>query len=88
MEYSKDDFFFELTPEKHCDGGPYMWSSDPEKMKYCSQFSPEDLSQYSCGAGFHGRPVHWTRSDMSDSDWNNRICQGNFKNYNDDPKVL
>lgn len=88
VEYSKDDFFFELTPEKNCQGGPYMYSSDPEKQKYCSQFSANDLAQYNCPAGFHGLPVHWERNDMSDADWTNRICDGNFKDYRDDPQVL
>lgn len=87
IQYSKDGFFFELTPEKNCDGGPYMYSSDPEKQKYCSQFTPEQIAQYNCTAGFHGRPVHWERNDMSDSDWTNRICDGNFNEYTD-PQVL
>ena len=87
IDYTKDDFFFQLTPEKECDGGPYMYSSNPENQKLCSKFSKQDLAQYSCCPGFHGRPVHWERNDMSDSHWNNTMCDGNFKDYND-PTVL
>jgi hypothetical protein len=87
FDYTKDDFFFQVTPEKQCDGGPYMYSSNPEKQKLCSKFSKQDLAQYSCPSGFYGRPVHWQRNDMSDSHWNNTMCDGNFKDYSD-PKVL
>jgi hypothetical protein len=84
---TKDNFFFELTPEKHCEGGSYMYSSSPEKQKFCSQFTPKDIKYYSCTKGFHGAPVHWERTDMSDSKWENKMCDGNFDEYND-PKVL
>lgn len=86
MTNIKDSFFFELTPEKKCDGGPYMYSSDPEKQKLCSQFSQEDLSKYSCCPGFHGRPVWFERSDESNKDWANTMCDNGFNN--DYPKVL
>lgn len=74
---NKDNFFFELTPEKHCSGGSYM-SSSPEKRKFCSQFTPEQLSQYECGTGFIGAPVHWERTDMSDCNWQNPMCKNGF----------
>ena len=83
----KDNFHFEVTPEKLCDGGPYMYSSNPEIKKLCDSFSNQDLAKYSCCPGFHGRPVWWERTNDTDADWNNPICKGNFKNY-DDPKVL
>jgi hypothetical protein len=86
-QYQKDNFRFELTPEKHCDGGPYMYSSDPVKKAYCSQFTPSQLAEYQCCKGFHGRPVHWNRTDMSDSKWENKMCDSNFNDYSD-PKVL
>jgi hypothetical protein len=84
---NKDNFYFELTPEKKCDGGPYMYSSDPERQKLCSQFSPEDLANYQCNPGFHGRPVWWQRSDESDSKWQNGMC-GNPPNDYTYPAVL
>ena len=87
FDYTKDNFFFQLTPEKECDGGPYMYSSNADKQKLCSKFSKQDLAQYSCSPGFYGRPVHWNRNDMSDDSWNNTMCDGNFTDYSD-PMVL
>ena len=86
MNDVKDSFHFELTPEKKCDGGPYMYSSDPEKQKLCSQFTQEQLDQYSCCRGFHGRPVWWSRTDESNSNWENTMCNNGFDD--DYPKVL
>ena len=86
LNYIKDDFFFEVTPEKLCSGGDYMNSSDPERRKLCSKFSKEQLAEYNCPVGFHGRPVNYQYSNMSDSNWNNTICDGNF-DYTD-PTVL
>ena len=54
---SIDNFHFEVTPEKLCDNGPYMWTSNKELGKFCSQFSPQDMSNYECSHGYHGRPV-------------------------------
>jgi hypothetical protein len=85
VNFIKDDFHFELTGEKNCEGGDYMTSSDPEKAKFCSQYSPQDLARYNCSRGFHGRPVQYKYSNMSDSDWNNTICDSGF-DYN--PEVL
>jgi hypothetical protein len=87
MNDNGEGFHFELTPEKKCDGGPYMYSSDPERQKLCSQFSPEDLSKYECCPGFHGRPVWWNRDSESNDNWSNQMCNGNFKDFSD-PHVL
>lgn len=86
---SKDSFNFELTPEKHCEGGPYMLSSaSPEKKKFCAQFSNEEKNYFSCPRGFDGRPVHWERTSMSNDEWRNEMCKDNFNDYNEDPRVL
>ena len=78
LETSKDNFIFQLTPEKKCDGGPYMYSSDPERKELCSKFSEQDLSKYECPAGlYHGRPVWWngaTNGTLSNADWKNDTC--------------
>ena len=88
LKNNKDGFHFELTPEKKCDGGPYMWSSNPEKQELCSKFSPQDLARYECGAGFHGRPVWWGGdAPESDSKWQNARC-GNISSSYNDPQVL
>ena len=56
MNAMNEPFHFEVTPEKRCDGGPYMRSSSPELQELCKQFSPEDLKEYECDVGFIGRP--------------------------------
>ncbi len=82
----KDSFTFQLTPEKHCRGGSYMWG-DGEKRKFCSQFTPQDIGYFSCSAGFHGAPVHWRRTNISNNEWENRTCDCDFKRYNDPEAV-
>ena len=67
----KDSFNFQLSPEKHCRGGPYMWG-DGEKRKFCSQFKPSDIAYFSCSAGFHGQPVHFKHTNISDKNWENK----------------
>jgi hypothetical protein len=84
----KDSFLFEVTPEKRCDMGPYMYSDNPEKQKFCSQFSPEDMAQYECSTGFHGRPVHMiVDNSTSDDNWQNHLCDKGQLNYQM-PQVL
>ena len=86
----KDNFHFELTPEKHCDGGSYMWSSDPEKAALCSKFSKADLGRYDCPTGFIGRPI-WRQGagniPLSDDNWQNTTCKQIGDNL-PDPQVL
>lgn len=86
FDYTKDDFFFEVTPEKLCGGGKYMRTSDPELQKMCSKFSKKQLDEFNCPVGFHGRPVNYQYSNMSDSNWENTICD-NCNEY-EDPRVL
>lgn len=89
LSLSQDNFFFELTPEKYCEGGPYMWSSNPEKQKFCSQFSKADMARYECPVGFHGAPV-WSQGNQpaeSNDQWKNTRCSSISKDYND-PQVL
>lgn len=70
-----DRFHFEVSPEKLCEGGPYMWSSaSPEKQAYCNSLSPQQYNAFNCPAGFSGRPVHWNYTPESDSKWQNTRC--------------
>jgi hypothetical protein len=90
LDLSKDDFHFELTPEKHCEGGPYMWTSDPEKQKFCSKFTKADMARYECGVGFHGAPI-WrggagNQPPESNSNWKNERCSD--VNSDNGPQVL
>ena len=72
-----ENFHFELTPEKRCDGGQYMYSSDPARQALCSQFSAADLSRYECGPGYIGRPI-WRggagNGTLSNANWKNESC--------------
>jgi len=89
-KFSKDNFMFQLTPEKKCDGGPYMYSSDPARQALCSKFSEKDLLRYDCPVGYHGRPVWWdgaTNGTLSNDNWQNDTCNQISKDY-DDPQVL
>lgn len=91
LNLSKDDFLFELTPEKHCEGGPYMWSSSPEKQKFCSQFSKDDMARYECPNGFVGAPI-WrggvgNQPPESNDQWKNTRCSSIRDDYKD-PQVL
>jgi hypothetical protein len=71
----KDGFTFEVTPAKLCAGGPYMYSSNPQLKKLCSHITNQEIAQVACGPGFHGRPVHWERSTMSNDKWENNMCK-------------
>ena len=87
----KDNFHFELTPEKRCDNGPYMWSSNPEKAALCSKFSKEQLARYECPGGlYNGRPI-WRQGagniPLSDDNWQNTTCKQIGDNL-PDPQVL
>jgi hypothetical protein len=80
VKCSRDNFMFEVTPEKKCDGGAYMYSSDPERQKLCAQFSKDDLRKYECSPGeYHGRPV-WRQGVLSQN--GNAIGNGTLSNAN------
>jgi hypothetical protein len=77
----RDNFHFQVTPEKLCDGGAYMYSSNPARQELCKSFSAGDLAKYECCPGFHGRPVWWSRSDESNADWANTMCDSGLKDF-------
>ena len=77
----KDNFHFQVTPEKLCDLGPYMYTSDPVKQKLCNSFSPSDLAKYECCPGQHGRPVWFNRTDESNADWENTMCDSGLNDF-------
>lgn len=83
----KDTFDFEVTPAKLCDGGPYMYSSNPERQELCSHITNSQLAQVSCGPGFVGRPVKWDHTNMSNDKWENNMCDPKGWNANS-PCVL
>ena len=79
---SKDNFNFEVTPEKLCDGGPYMWSEKNAKM--CSELSNDKYYKYNCQGGlYNGRPVNFEYTPLSDDEWENSRCTGNNDDFTD-----
>ena len=84
----KDNFNFEVTPEKLCQGGPYMYSSNPEKLKYCQSLSPDSYFRYNCPCGFSGRPAVFQYTPLSDDKWQNTIVCNPSKEELDSVDVL
>jgi hypothetical protein len=80
----KEDFHFEVTPEKTCDGGAYLHQSN----KMCQKLwnTPEgrrDLANYNCINGYcngsqglyNGRPLNMGyRQDLSNDKWENELA--------------
>jgi hypothetical protein len=85
---SIDNFHFELTPIKYCEGGAYMRSSSPEKQALCSHFTKQEIENSQCYPPglFNGLPIHYKRSADTDGKWNNSEMQIN--NSYDYPQVL
>jgi len=87
---SKDSFDFRVTPEKLCDGGPYMWGSG-EKLKLCSELvnNKKDYLMYNCPLGlYNGRPVQFEYTPQSDKNWLNKSCDNSILTNNEMPYVL
>lgn len=58
----KDDFLFELTPAKICDGGAYMATSG-WRRDFCNKYmntkeGQKDYSMFNSSGGFVGRPLN------------------------------
>lgn len=87
-----DKFHFEVTPAKTCDGGLYMTQGAPQQ-KYCEKLlsTPQGRKQYyevNCPGGLYsGRPLHMERTPMSDSQWENQMCNPPILQKNH-PQVL
>ena len=64
---------------KRCSGGPYMYTSNPYLKAVCEGVSNSELAQVSCGKAFHGRPVHFQYSQLSDGAWSNALCNCSSK---------
>lgn len=59
---------------KRCAGGPYMFTSDPYMQALCQGVTNSDLAQKACGKAFHGRPVHFDFTSLSNGAWDNALC--------------
>ena len=86
LKNRKEGFHFEVTPEKLCDGGPYMTQTGPNH-EYCLKMwnSPEGrakLGNYNCLHGdcksrglTNGRPVNMAAmTPLSNANWENEMC--------------
>lgn len=92
---SSENFHFQVTPEKLCQGGPYMISSAPKEVQdYCYKLwsTPEgrcDYAKFNCtGPGYVGRPLHFERTPMSNDMWQNSMCDDRVKKDRFYPSVL
>lgn len=65
---------FSPTISKRCAGGPYMYTSNPYLQAICQGMPNEELAQVACGKAFHGRPVHFDYTSLSDGAWDNALC--------------
>ena len=65
---------FSPCVSKRCAGGPYMYTSNPYLQAACQGVSNEELAQVACGKAFHGRPVHFDYTSLSDGAWDNALC--------------
>lgn len=64
---------FTVTPEKLCEGGEYMRTSAPKEIQeMCAKYG--NKSCIDCSPGFHGQPVHFEYTPMSDDNWQNQMC--------------
>jgi hypothetical protein len=79
---SGESFHFEVTPEKQCDGGPYMYSSAPDHVKnYCnkllsSQEGIDQYNKYNCNGAYVGRPLNFPDFAPPSNDmWENEMCK-------------
>lgn len=77
-----DNFHFEVTPAKKCEGYPYMQSSDPKLLQFCTDLlsTPKGVDEYdsvNCcgGCGYVGRPLAtFEYTPESNSKWENERC--------------
>lgn len=77
-----DNFHFEVTPAKKCEGYPYMQSSDPELLNFCTNLlsTPEGVDKYDAvnccgGCGYVGRPLAmFEYTPESNDKWENERC--------------
>lgn len=59
---------------RRCAGGPYMFTSDPYMQAVCQGVTNSDLAQKACGKAFHGQPVHFDYTSLSNGAWDNALC--------------
>jgi hypothetical protein len=88
-----ENFHFQLSPGKSCQGGAYMNQGDSPRAKMCRSMmmtpeGQEDINRYKCNKGFIGMPkgtgVHgFNFSPDSNSNWKNERCMNNNQDIED-----
>ena len=80
---NNENFLFELTPAKICDGGSYMNSSGWRK-KFCDEFMSTDkgaaeYTMYNSCPGCTGRPINNTEFNGNiGPGWKNEKCTDKY----------
>jgi hypothetical protein len=78
FDVEKEQFHFEVTPQKRCNNWDYLTTSDPELRAYCQGLSSAEISQYVCPAGYNGAPVHFEYTPETDAEYRNQRCNQPF----------
>ena len=74
-----DQFHFQVTPAKRCDGGAYMTQSGPDH-EFCQQLLStqagiNEYNDFNCGPGFPGRPLPFFEYTPETNDrWESDRC--------------
>ena len=75
-----DNFHFEVTPAKRCDGGPYLTQSGPDH-KMCEELlstekGRQEYNTYNCPGGLcYGRPLNMEITSASNALYENTMCR-------------
>lgn len=76
---NQDNFRFEVTPAKRCEGGAYMTQSGPDH-EMCKNLlnTPKGQNKYdmfNCSGEYNGRPLNFgPLTTLSNDKWENTSC--------------
>tara|TARA_B110000008_G_C16868759_1_gene523915 strand:+ start:288 stop:674 length:387 start_codon:yes stop_codon:yes gene_type:complete len=76
---NQDNFRFEVTNAKRCEGGPYMTQSGPDH-DMCKKLlsTPKGQNKYdmfNCSGEYNGRPLNFgPLTPLSNDKWENTSC--------------
>jgi len=75
----RDDFHFDVTMAKKCEGYPYM-TQNGKQHEECKKFMEteqgrREYMRYNCRGGqYNGRPLYLYTTPMSNKNWKNEMC--------------
>jgi len=79
VNVQKDNFHFDLTLAKKCEGYPYMTQGGPQHEE-CKKYMETEQGKlnymrYNCRGGlYNGRPLYLYTTPMSNANWQNEMC--------------